>query len=278
MPENSGKRKRRWRTAEPTLLQGMLVCRQCGYALYRTSTRTTKRTLYYYRCIGSDGYRHLHGAVCDQRPVRQDHLDEVVWREILRLLEDPALIRSEIKRRVRAACRSDPTTRRKKALGKDITRLQKTMSRLLDAYQEGLLSLDELRRRMPAARKREQALASQLRELESAAGDGETALRLVETLEDFLARLRHGATEPEVPERQRLLRLLAKEIVVDHDTLSIRHSIRCPDPAQPQVRMQTRPRYGLYVTFQLAEVTMPRNLFQKILSFIDDLRLRPAPA
>src|SRR5438270_3208309 len=45
------------RTIEPTLLQGMLVCEQCGYALYRTSTRTCKQTLHYYRSPGSDGYR-----------------------------------------------------------------------------------------------------------------------------------------------------------------------------------------------------------------------------
>ncbi len=36
--------------------------------------------------------------------------------------------------------------------------------------------------------------------------------------------------------------------------------------------------HGRYVTFQLAEVTAPRNLFRKILSLIDDLRRRPAPA
>ena len=37
-------------------------------------------------------------------------------------------------------------------------------------------------------------------------------------------------------------------------------------------------RHGRYVTFQLAEVAVPRGLFQKILSLIDDLRPRPAPA
>jgi len=37
-------------------------------------------------------------------------------------------------------------------------------------------------------------------------------------------------------------------------------------------------RHGRYVTFQLAEVTIPRELFQKILSLIDDLRRRPVPA
>lgn len=63
------------RTMEPTL-QGMLVCQQFGYALYRSSTRTSKHKLNYYRCIGSDGYRRLKGPVCGNRPIRQDYLDQ----------------------------------------------------------------------------------------------------------------------------------------------------------------------------------------------------------
>ncbi len=37
-------------------------------------------------------------------------------------------------------------------------------------------------------------------------------------------------------------------------------------------------RHGRYVTFRLAEVAVPRELFQKILSLIDDPRPSPAPA
>jgi len=37
-------------------------------------------------------------------------------------------------------------------------------------------------------------------------------------------------------------------------------------------------RHDRYVTFQLVEVAVPRSLFQKILSLIDDLRRRPVPA
>lgn len=37
-------------------------------------------------------------------------------------------------------------------------------------------------------------------------------------------------------------------------------------------------RHGRYVTVQLAEVAVPRKLFQKILELIDDLRRRPVPA
>src|SRR6202022_5181010 len=67
------------RTIVPTFLQGMLVCQHCGYALYRTSTRPAKHTLYYYRCLGSDAYRHLHGAVCHNRRIRHDSFDVFIW-------------------------------------------------------------------------------------------------------------------------------------------------------------------------------------------------------
>ena len=37
-------------------------------------------------------------------------------------------------------------------------------------------------------------------------------------------------------------------------------------------------RHGHYVIFQMAEVAVPRELFQEILRLIDGLRPRPAPA
>jgi hypothetical protein len=37
-------------------------------------------------------------------------------------------------------------------------------------------------------------------------------------------------------------------------------------------------RHGRYVTFRLAEVAVPRDLFREILRAIDGLKLRPAPA
>ena len=38
-----------------------------------------------------------------------------------------------------------------------------------------------------------------------------------------------------------------------------------------------RVRHGRYVTFQMAEVAIPRRLFAEILRLIDDLRPKPAP-
>jgi len=37
-------------------------------------------------------------------------------------------------------------------------------------------------------------------------------------------------------------------------------------------------RHARYAVFQMAEVAVPRELFEKILRLIDGLRRRPAPA
>jgi len=100
------------RTIEPSLLQGMLVCERCGYGLYGTSTQTSVRRLYYYRGAGSDAYRHLKGAVCENPPVRQHQLDRVVRTEVVRLLEDPRIIQEELNRRLEAARNVDPLKQR----------------------------------------------------------------------------------------------------------------------------------------------------------------------
>jgi len=218
------------RTSEPSLLQGLLVCRQCGYALYRTSTRTSKRKLYYYRCLGSDAYRHLRGALCHNRPVRQDYLDEFVWREIVRLLEDPTLVQGEIDRRMDAARNADPLRQRQQHLRQQQTRLQNGIERLLTAYQEELLSLAQLRQRMPALRKQQQAIQSELESLEFAAADRSRYLRLTEHLADFCTKLRARAQALEVIERQQIARSLIKEVLVDATTIVIRHTIPLPKP------------------------------------------------
>jgi site-specific DNA recombinase len=57
------------------------------------------------------------------------------------------------------------------------------------------------------------------------ANDRATFLRLAETLTAFLARLRGAADMLSINERQRIVRLVVKEILIGEDTITIRHSI-----------------------------------------------------
>jgi len=222
------------RTVGPTLLQGMLVCQKCGYALYRCSSRTSKRLLHYYRCLGSDGHRRLKGPVCTNRPVRQDYLDQLVWNEIIHLLEDPALVQAEIDRRQEAARNADPLRRREEELHREQARLEKSTERLVTAYQEGLITLPQLRHRMPDLRKQAQAIESELQSLEMAAVDQAHYLQLAENLAGFCGKLRLRADTLDVRERQQILRLLVKEVLVDTDTITPRHSIPVPQSGTPR--------------------------------------------
>src|SRR5260370_25337380 len=106
--------------------------------------------------------------------------------------------------------------------------MRKGIDRLLTAYQEGLLSLDELRERMPNLRRREQADNAELQAVVDQSVDRTAYLRLAETLATFLTRLRSSAGALDVLERQRVLRLLVKEILVSDDKIIIRHCIPLP--------------------------------------------------
>jgi site-specific DNA recombinase len=176
------------RTIEPSVCQGIVSCSKCGSALYRTSARTSARKIHYYRCLGSDAWRYLNGAVCNNRPIREDLLDQLVWNEIVRLLENPRLIEDELDRRLEAAQKASPTRRRQESLQRDLARVRKSIDRLMTAYQEDLLPLDELRGRMPDLRQRERAMQAELQSIATQAQDRASYLRLAETLSAFLSR------------------------------------------------------------------------------------------
>ena len=137
----------------------------------------------------------------------------------------PRLIDDELNRRLEAAQNAAPTKRRQDALQRDLARVRKSMERLMTAYQEDLVSLDELRSRMPDLRQREQAAHAELQSITTQAQDRASYLRLAETLAAFLGRLRSSAETLDILERQRIVRLLVKEILVADDAITIRHSI-----------------------------------------------------
>jgi site-specific DNA recombinase len=208
-----------------SLLQGMAACTACGYAYYRTSTRTTARKIYYYRCLGSDNYRYEGGRVCASPPVRADYLDQVVWEHITGLLADPALIRAEIGRRLEQARTSDPVTRQRARLETALAKASKSVTAMIEAYSEQLVTIDELRAKVPHLRAREANLRSQLEALDVQAADRDAYLRLADGLDGFLAQLRGRAATASPDERRRVLKLLVKDVLIGPEKITIRHRI-----------------------------------------------------
>lgn len=211
--------------AGPAPLRGLLACEQCSYAYYRTSTRTSARKICYYRCIGSDGWRHEGGKICDNRPVRADQLEPLVWEHVTRLLTDPTLIQDELDRRLEQLRAANPATAQRGRLERELARTTTGIARLLEAYQEQLLTLDELRARMPGLRKKEASVRAELDALDAQLVAHDTYLKLAENLDSFLSRLRAGIDGADADTRHRVLRAVVRDILVGPDRVLIRHSI-----------------------------------------------------
>ena len=141
---------------EPHLLQGLLVCKGCGYACYGVTVthRTTQgRAIYaYYRCRGSEASRFGGQRLCRTKQVRTDRLDAAVWEDVSSLLSEPDRVRAEYQRRVEGP-RADEA-REVGQLSKLINQVKKSISRLIDAYGDGLLDKSEFEPRIMAARER----------------------------------------------------------------------------------------------------------------------------
>src|SRR5258708_19578774 len=147
---------------------------------------------------------------------------------MIRLMEDPRLIQTEIDRRRETGRNADPLRRREEELRREQVRVEKSSERLVTAYQEGLLTLTQLRQRMPSLQKQTQTVESELQSLKMAAVDEAKYLQLAESLAGFRSKLRVRAEALDIAVRQQILRLLVKEVLVGGNTITLRHSIPIP--------------------------------------------------
>jgi len=83
---------------------------------------------------------------------------------------------------------------------------------------------------MPPLRNREKALRAELQAIADQAGDRAMFMRLAESLTAFLTRLRSAADTLDTLERQRIVRLIVKEVLIGDDTILIRHCIPVGGP------------------------------------------------
>ena len=209
-----------------TLLQGgMMVCSECGYSLYRTFTTTTaKNKIYYYRCFGSDQYRFEEGRKCTCKPLRQDYMDRIVWDQIEMLLKNPGLIQKEVEKRVEDTKKTSPLLNRKASVEKQRTKGIQAMDKLLDAYQEGLIPITQLRKRMPELQKKVNTLDKDLENLKVHELAMDQRLQLLD-VPSFTKQLGENVNNLDIKDKKKILRLLVKEIIVGPDSIEIKHSI-----------------------------------------------------
>ena len=206
------------------LLQGLLQCQHCGYALYgkrlSPSTRKGKPRAYaYYRCLGTDAYRFGGERLCQNTQVRTDLLDLAVWQEVCTLLTHPERLAEEYRRRLQ------PETRAKRTplatIEDQISKVRQGVARLIDSYAESLIDKSEFEPRITRLRQRLARLEEQRQALvDEAALQGELQL-IIGRLEDFTTKLHDGLEAADWASKRDLIRALVKRVEVARHEVNV---------------------------------------------------------
>jgi site-specific DNA recombinase len=206
------------------LLQGLVVCQQCGYAYYGkpVSTKAAKghpRHYAYYRCIGTDAYRFGGTRICSNPQVRTDLLELAVWQEVRSLLENPHRLEQEFQHR-----QQEPTSNQQQQLETLRTQLRKLrngMGRLIDSYAEGFIEKSEFEPRIQQLRERITGLETQINQASEALQMQQELRLILGRLEEFSARVKQGLDQLDWNSQRELIRTVVKRVEINQDQVHV---------------------------------------------------------
>jgi site-specific DNA recombinase len=176
---------------------------------------------------------------CRLRTLCQRDIEPVVWEHIRALLGRPELILAYLREQQEGDGPGLTDAQR------DLRRLERQRAalaleeqRLLDAYQAGVLELDELRARRQRLREAGQRLDERAEVVRRQAIQAPQAETLAEAVGAFCERIGAQLVAPTFEVKQKVLRLVVQRIVVSDDQITIEHVI----PGEPTSRLHLRPR------------------------------------
>jgi site-specific DNA recombinase len=232
--ERLAENKARRRRSEPGvrfLLQGLTVCSRCGYAYIGKIQNKLKpggerRSYGYYFCTGTDRFRWGGVRICENAPVRMERLDAAVWEDVAALLGDPDRIRREFDRQRHQLPAPEP--RRLEAIAKEVERVKRGISRMLDLYQDGELEKGEFEPRYARARRRLSELDSEAAAISERIIREEGLGTVLKSFEQYAKRVRDGLESATWATRREIIRTLVKRIEIDEGDVHIVYRIGEP--------------------------------------------------
>ena len=224
LAENRRRARQRQRGAR-YLLQGLVVCKGCGYAFYGKrcipGTRNPRRRAYtYYCCIGTEGYRFGGQRVCSNPPLRTELVEVAVWQEVCQLLAEPQRVEWEYHRRRQARPRG-ATWDTPESLRAQLTKLQRGVGRLIDGYAEGLLEKAEFEPRMKRMRQRVSVLEEQLQQWADEAIQQRELRLLIGHLEEFVTKVQQHLATANWARKREIIRALVRRVEIDKQDVTV---------------------------------------------------------
>jgi site-specific DNA recombinase len=222
------KRNRQGRRGAKYLLQGLLKCACCGYSYYgkpsrggRANGKTRRYT--YYRCIGMDAYRFGGNRICDNKQVRTSVLEEAVWEDVSDLLRDPERIQKEYQRRLTDDKNDSCLAVKQNAA--TINKVKRAVARLIDAYEDDLLTKEEFEPRVRQSKNRLAQLQEEQTKLKVRANEQEELRSVVNHIDEFATQLADGIETLDWTDKREVIRALVKRVEIGKEDVRVVYKI-----------------------------------------------------
>jgi site-specific DNA recombinase len=192
------------------LFRGLLVCGICG----RLLQGCPQMGRISYRCPHGGKHRPS-GVPAHTCSISSEMAEEQVWQALAELLRHPQRIQQawEIHRAQQAAKPAEMTKYKQRQ-----KLLNKQRQRLLDAYQAGVISLDDLTHR-------QNPIEIELKELETKLASVQHSAEVNISLDQFMKHIEHALQSSDQQTKREVIRLLIERIVVTEKELIVEHII-----------------------------------------------------
>jgi site-specific DNA recombinase len=212
------------------------ACMLCSIARTRTGRKNNDRKQRYYVCSGKFNKAHtMPEEKCPSRYAPAEQLDEIVWKDLCEVLTHPESITDALKRAHGGGWLPQELRARQENLRQGRAALGRQLERLTEAYLGEIIPLAEYQRRRKDLEQRDEALASQERQLQAQSRQRMELVGVAGSIEDFCERVRGGLTDATFEQRRKLVELLIDRVIVTGEEVEIRYVIPT-DPSSEHVR------------------------------------------
>lgn len=180
----------------------------------------------YYRCVCNLVHRMSKNRVCHNRSLPGAKLEEAIWADLSALLAEPHRIEVEYKRRLNMGTESKDAPNQRK-LQMQTSRVQRQISKLIDAYSEGLIEKKEFEPRIRDARGHLEKLQAETRSQEQLQAQLVEMRQVVGRLETFAEEIRGKLDTADWTMQRQLISTLVKRVEIGDEEVRVVYRVDC---------------------------------------------------
>lgn len=221
-------------TSQRYLLRTLVRCGQCQLHMQAARQLSVcKRYEYlYYCCAGKDPVTVGRVERCPSRRVRADRLDVLVWTLVRELLQDPQVILQEyaLWQHVQQG-QHGQFQEQLDRINLQRQHLERQLQRLIDAYQQEIITLQDLSTRREQIAQRLKGFEQERATVEQQRDAAIKWDRIADNIVQFRALLGSNLDQLSYEERQAVVQLLVEKVVVYQDgAVEVHHVLPFEEP------------------------------------------------